>query len=90
MGVWTWIAVYVVGFGLLQLLVYRYFRDREPSVERTSPGGPESYATSLDGTERATAAQSAEGAGRHCRRCGAFNATDSAYRYCWQCVSPLE
>lgn len=88
MEVWTWIVAYIVGFSLLQLLVYRYVRDREASVERTSPRGAETYSAPVDQTERAPAVRSDGGEGKHCPECGTFNESDS-YRYCRECVSPL-
>jgi len=86
MEVWTWIVAYIVGFSLLQLLVYRYVRDREASG--TAPSGAETYSAPLDQTERAPAVRSDGGEGTHCPQCGAFNEGDS-YQYCCECVSPL-
>ncbi|PSQ24758.1 hypothetical protein BRD01_03235 [Halobacteriales archaeon QS_8_65_32] len=47
MELWGWVVAYVVGFSLLQVLIYRYLRDRddagtnatsgERSLERTAP-----------------------------------------------------
>ena len=87
MEVWTWIVAYIVGFSLLQLLVYRYVRDRD-GVERTSPSGAETYSAPLDQTERPPAVRSDGGEGTHCPQCGAFNEGES-YRFCRECVSRL-
>jgi hypothetical protein len=86
MEVWTWIVAYIVGFSLLQLLVYRYVRDREASG--TAPRGAETYSAPLDQTERAPGARSEGDEGTHCPQCGAFNEGNS-YQYCRACVSPL-
>lgn len=47
MDLWGWVVAYVVGFSLLQVLIYRYLRDRgntgtggssgERTIERTAP-----------------------------------------------------
>lgn len=43
MDLWGWVIAYVVGFSLLQVLIYRYLRERETSgsVERASEGSIE-------------------------------------------------
>ena len=88
MEVWTWIVAYIVGFSLLQLLVYRYFRDSEPSVEQPSPGAGERYAAG-DRLKRDQTGGTATEDGLYCQHCGAFNEQAATYRYCKQCVSPL-
>jgi len=87
MEIWTWIVAYVVGFSLLQLLVYRYFRDSEPSVEQPSPGSGERSAAG-DRLERdATGATPADGV--RCQHCGTHNEQSAMYRYCKQCAAPI-
>lgn len=51
MDLWGWVIAYVVGFSLLQVLVYRYLRGRETagSVERSSEGSIEHTAPPRDG-----------------------------------------
>jgi hypothetical protein len=88
MEVWAWIVAYIVGFSLLQLLVYRYVRDEEASVEGSSAPGVESYSAPVDKPERAPAVRSDGGEGTHCPQCGTFNEGDT-FRYCRECVSPL-
>ncbi|MFB6141765.1 MAG: hypothetical protein ABEJ30_00305 [Halorientalis sp.] len=85
MEVWTWLLAYVVGFCLLQLLVYRYVRESGPSVEGPGDG----YVGRTDGGDRDVgAAESGEG-GVACPHCGASNESAGAYRYCKRCVTPL-
>ncbi|MFB6165117.1 MAG: hypothetical protein ABEJ31_08150 [Haloarculaceae archaeon] len=90
MEVWTWIVAYVVGFSLLQLLVYRYFRDSDASVEGPPHGPGERYSPAVDGLERdAPRGREATGDGRYCPHCGATNEPDASFRYCRECASPL-
>jgi hypothetical protein len=88
MEVWTWIIAYIVGFSLLQLLVYRYFRDSEPSVEGPSPGSGERYASG-DRLERDQSGRTATDDGVYCQHCGTYNEQTATYRYCKQCVAPI-
>jgi hypothetical protein len=87
MEVWTWIVAYIVGFSLLQLLVYRYFRDSEPSIEHPSPEAGE-YAAG-DRLERDDGRPRSDEDGAYCQHCGAFNEQVTTYRYCKQCVAPM-
>ncbi|RXK50115.1 DUF7577 domain-containing protein [Halorientalis pallida] len=90
MEVWTWIVAYIVGFSLLQLLVYRYFRDSEPSVDGASTGSGEQYSAATDGLERdQTSRRTRDDDGTVCQHCGTFNEHEATYRYCKHCVSPL-
>ncbi|PSP84791.1 hypothetical protein BRC83_04965 [Halobacteriales archaeon QS_1_68_17] len=87
METWVWIAAYVVGFALLQVLVYRYVRDDEPAVEvegATSPG----ERARPPATDRGDRQRTADGEGVRCRNCGATN--EQLYRYCRECVTPLQ
>ena len=36
MQAWAWLVAYVVGFGLLQVALYRYFHRSEPTPETTA------------------------------------------------------
>lgn len=91
MEVWAWILAYVVGFSLLQLLVYRYFRDSEPSVEGAQPESGERYSAAVDHLEHDQSGQQvADDDGVYCQHCGAFNRTEATFRYCKRCVTPLQ
>lgn len=92
MSVWGWLVAYVVGFALLQLLLYRYFSDDHTA-----------YDASPDARERSTEGHPAAGqdplAPRPptepgdtlvCRHCGAPNERESSYTFCRRCVQPLQ
>ena len=88
METWGWLVAYVVGFGLVQLLLYRHFQRDDPSPDVT-PG-------STDGSARLSAERSPrqpadddESDGVTCRHCGAVNESDGAFTYCEECVRPL-
>lgn len=88
MEIWGWIIAYVVGFSLLQLLVYRYVGSDEPTVERPAPGSSERTAARrlepADGV-----ASRPDGDTVHCQHCGSPNAREPVYTYCRECVAPL-
>jgi len=79
MDTWVWLAAYVVGFGLLQLLLYRHFsrRTTTPAAEsRTDHGGGH--------TPDSTDADSV-----HCQHCGTTNEAHPMVRYCRSCAESL-
>ena len=84
MEVWSWLLAYVVGFALIQLLLYRYFQRDDPSPDAT-PGG-------TDGSARRSLEQSSEAsteAGARCPHCGAVNEHETTVAYCKECIRPL-
>jgi hypothetical protein len=101
MEAWAWLAVYLVGFALLQLVLYRYFRKRRSGDQPAGPDGrhgaradagrdsqynPASERADPGGDGR----RSGDGAdGVHCGHCGALNEDGSTYTYCRQCARPL-
>jgi hypothetical protein len=82
MNPWAWIAAYVVGFALLQLLVYRYL-GRKTRVT-TSPAAAEASGVAAAGHETAGDATIT------CGDCGAVNARERGYRYCRECAATLD
>jgi len=82
MGVLVWLIAYVVGFGLLQLLLYRYFQGDDPSPDTTPSPVEGSASVAVD-------TQHGETTGIHCRECGTHNDSDSMYVYCRECASRL-
>ena len=85
MEVWAWLLAYVVGFGLLQLVLYRYFSRERGTLDGATPGGS-------DGVRRAVPERvdgDHDGV-RPCHHCGASNAADPVYTYCRECATPLE
>jgi len=81
MAVWVWLVAYLVGFALLQILLYRYFREDSPR-ERTAPSASERSRVPLEAPP-----DDADGDGIRCRQCGAYN--DAGYSYCRQCTGQL-
>ncbi|MFC7018279.1 MULTISPECIES: DUF7577 domain-containing protein [Haloarcula] len=73
-----WLLVSLVGFGLLQVLLYRHFGRREPT-----PGS--SRGASVTGDTPASGPPVVE-----CRHCGSHNEAHRTVRYCRTCVEPLE
>ncbi|MFW6018170.1 MAG: DUF7577 domain-containing protein [Halapricum sp.] len=87
-GTWIWILVYVLAFGLFQLLLYRYLRDKEqPSFEQATPD----YGDIERGPPRptVTTVETDDDGMVRCPRCGTYNERDSAYTYCKECVQRL-
>jgi len=83
MDVVFWLVAYVVGFGLVQLLLYRYFRRDDPAPDAT-PGRTERAApVSVD-------APDGDGTVVHCGECGTDNEHDSMFVYCRSCASRLQ
>jgi hypothetical protein len=84
MEAWAWLIAYLVGFALLQFVLYRYFRrgesthdgEREPGHQRLEQRAVGSNIAETDGTD-----------GVSCQRCGTRN--DRTYSYCRNCVEPL-
>lgn len=103
MEVWGWVLAYVLAFTLLQLLVYRYLRQREgTNVLGTTASGkqdpneePGSEEPPIDHEEYGTWGEQATGpvvtddGTVLCPRCGTENEHDPAFRYCHECISPL-
>jgi hypothetical protein len=83
MNPWAWIAAYVVGFALLQLLLYRYLSREVQGAEATTPISSEGPAPRASGTE------SASGDAIVCRHCGAENEREQGYKFCRACAEPL-
>ena len=85
METWAWLLAYVVGFGLLQLVLYHHFRRKDAT--------PESAVNTADGggnqSIEAASTEKATDQGFQCQHCGAHNAHFSTVRYCRECVNPL-
>jgi hypothetical protein len=77
---WVWLTAYVVGFGLLQILLYRHFSGRttanttEGPVDR-SGGGHTAAPTDTDAVP--------------CQHCGTVNESHRMVRYCRGCAESL-
>ncbi|MFB6297264.1 MAG: hypothetical protein ABEH56_01955 [Salinirussus sp.] len=82
MPAWVWLVVYIVGFGLLQVLLYRYLRSDSPR-ERTAPMRGDRPSVQLESPPDGVDSDD----GVHCSHCGAYN--ESGYSYCRQCATGL-
>lgn len=90
MEAWVWLAVYLIGFALLQLVLYRYFQRGESTHEQTETSEP-GYKR-LEGSAAASDVsrdQETDGDAVVCQNCGTLNDRDSMYSYCRECASPL-
>ncbi|MEF8782532.1 MAG: hypothetical protein V5A39_08880 [Haloarculaceae archaeon] len=99
---WVWLVVYLVGFALLQVILYRYVRDEESSSEQPagSPGdrhGARADAGREHRAESATEAGLGSGPdvpgdvdGVRCKHCGALNEQGATFRYCRECTQPIQ
>jgi len=89
---WGWILVYLAGFALFQLLLFRYVSDNEAfgglSLESGETTGPQSVDPGHPVTETDRDRDVAEGV-VHCPHCGAENADESHYTYCGNCLAQL-
>lgn len=105
MELWGWLIGYVVLFALLHLVLYYVyvrrdeddgaassaFTDPERTRSHTSPN-PDHYPRSRDhegDVDPPEKAHDVEGESIRCPRCGARNAADPTFTYCWNCVSTL-
>jgi hypothetical protein len=101
MEVWAWLTVYLVGFALLQLVLYRYFR-QGGSGEQPA-GSPNNHGMGADAgrdpwvdspREQADhAPDSTPGdasGGVRCKHCGAVNESEATFTYCRECAQPLQ
>jgi len=78
---WVWLAAYVLGFGLLQVVLYRHF-SRTPSPEPTN-----NRVARTDGGRR-VATETADDIVT-CTHCGAVNESHKMIRYCGSCAQSL-
>jgi hypothetical protein len=81
----AWLVVYVVAFGLLQLVLFRYFQRDDPAPETTPSMADHGGGARADsGTERR-----GDDTGVRCRHCGTVNERHATITFCRYCVSPL-
>ena len=84
METWGWLIAYIAGFGLLQLLLYRYFGRSNPGPEST-PGTGDQSGSAVSVPGGTTTAR-----GVVCGHCGVENEADRMFRYCSDCTAPLQ
>jgi hypothetical protein len=89
---WTWIVVYLVGFTLFQLLLFRYVSDGQAlggvSLESGETAGPQSVERGR--MQPDTAASSTTEGQVRCPHCGVANDDDGAFTYCRNCLAQLQ
>jgi hypothetical protein len=78
---WVWLTVYVLGFGLLQVVLYRHFSQQTPSPETT-----EGRVTRTSGG-RTAVSEAAETV--TCPHCDTVNESHRMIRYCGSCAESL-
>lgn len=76
---WVWLTPYIIGFGLLQVLLYRQFSER-----RSSP--TDGQVTQGDGG-RTIESSTAEAV--TCKHCGAVNEVNRMIRFCRVCTESV-
>lgn len=86
METWAWLAAYVVAFGLLQLVLFRYFQ-RETSAE-TTPSASDRRRQAAPEPEADEPADGEDGI--RCRHCGTYNQRHGTITFCRNCISSLE
>jgi len=89
---WSWIAAYLVGFTLVQLLLVRYVADDRSAGRLSLRSGDTSAPRSADTGHTGEARQSPPGRreadGVRCPHCGTRNAAER-YTYCRECIGQL-
>jgi hypothetical protein len=90
MEAWGWILVYLVGFTLFQLLLFRYFTNDADGAslgtgDVSTPQSVEQGQPVRDDGERSDSDRD----GDFCQHCGAFNENEQKFRYCRECLSEL-
>ena len=87
-----WLVAYVVGFGLVQLLLYRYIQRDDAAPDAAARGVDRSPGRSMEqspvGPGERDPSEADEGV--RCRHCGAVNEPDQMFSYCKQCAGPLQ
>ena len=105
MELWGWLIGYVVLFALLHLILYYVYVRRDGDGDRSqapsfadpnrassqSPPGPDHYPRAPDdaGDYEDADDRELDGETVRCPHCGATNAADQTFTYCWRCISAL-
>jgi len=81
MEAWVWLIAYVAGFGLLQVVLYRRFKQRTATATEGSNERPPAGGRRLAPTEETEAVP--------CQHCGTVNEVHPAVRYCRTCTESI-
>jgi hypothetical protein len=99
---WAWLTAYLVGFALLQLVLYRYLSGKDSTSELSRPSGDHRARADAGGethTEPMTEASidnnpergaESDEEGIHCKHCGTLNERHATITYCRHCTQPLQ
>jgi hypothetical protein len=88
MEAWIWLVAYLIGFALLQLVLYRYFQQRESTHEGESSRNP-GFQRLEQSSASATTSETTENGSVRCQHCGTPNEAETQYTYCRECAEPL-
>jgi len=92
MGPWGWILLYLVGFALFQLVVFRYFSDGGAfggvSLESGETAGPQMLDSGRPAREHPDPPETGT-EGVRCPNCGIYNDDDQPFTYCRNCLTHL-
>ena len=84
MEAWAWLFAYVLGFGLLQLVLYRYFQREYGQADATPVGAEGTGAAPREPTPET------DGEGIRCTHCGTVNDSEPNFTFCRACTEPLQ
>lgn len=101
MQTWVWLSLYVLGFVVLQVYLYRYFIGQSSSESGTPPAGlPGPGALNADGDRERSGGSGYRDVESfdpsppedleideavRCSECGAYNQNDRMFVYCRHC-----
>ncbi|AFZ73192.1 DUF7577 domain-containing protein [Natronobacterium gregoryi] len=103
MELWGWLVGYLLLFVLLHLILYYVYLHRDNGDRTGSPSfadpnragspsspGPDRYSSPHDREDREEPDEREfDGETIRCPHCGARNAADQTFTYCWHCISTL-
>lgn len=92
MELWVWLTGYLFLFALLHGLLYYVYRRSEPEEGNAALSGTPAMQPNkaLEGHgDQLPDEHEITGETTDCPNCGATNAADPTYTYCWYCLRPL-
>lgn len=92
MDPWGWIMLYLVGFALFQLVVFRYVSEGGAfggvSLESGETAGPQTLDSGRPAHEPTEFPETGT-EGVRCPNCGARNGDEQPFTYCRNCITHL-
>lgn len=89
METWVWLTAYIVGFGLLQLYLYRYFIGNKSTANSSTDKATPRFEGGTGPVETADTESGSDGEFVACPECGARNEGSSVFTYCKHCGARL-